>query len=447
MKIRESYKCFTSLSILVLSALVISLITNTNVTAKINDTTIVERYGQLRVEGNKIVNHDGNPVALQGMSLSWSQWEAAPYYNYDCVKWLRDDWKCTVVRASMGIAKSKGGYLANKDRELSKIVKVIDACIDLGIYVIVDWHDHNAHEHESEAIEFFKEIATIYGDSPNIIYEIFNEPLLNVSWPNVIKPYAETVIEEIRSIDTNNIIIVGTPTWSQDVDKASNDPLSFSNIAYALHFYAATHKDFLRRKAEIALNNGIALFVSEFGTTEASGTGVIDYTESEKWFSFMDENNLSWCNWSIVDKDETSAALKSGASATGNWSSSDLTASGTFVRDKIISYSEIITSVEDQLNNIYVPKNFFLNQNYPNPFNPTTKISYGIPAFAGITNNRVVIKVYDVIGNEIATLVNELKPPGNYEIDFNADKLTSGIYYYTLSTGNFRETKKMILLK
>jgi len=311
--------------------------------AKENDLRIVDLYGQLKVAGNQIVSQRGDSVALRGMSLFWSQW-IGKYYTYDCMKWLRDDWKCTVVRAAMAV--EFGGYLTNPDTEMKKVKTVIDACIDLGIYVIVDWHDHHAHNHQAEAITFFKEIASLYGNKPNIIYEIYNEPK-QISWADVVKPYAEAVINEIRTIDSDNIIIVGTPTWSQDVDVAATNPLNFENVAYALHFYAATHKQYLRDKAISALNKGVALFVSEYGTCEHTGKGFLDYDEVGKWFDFMDEHKLSWCNWSIADKNETSAALKSGASATGNWSSSDLSESGALVRGKIISWNEpILTAIK-----------------------------------------------------------------------------------------------------
>src|SRR3990172_3859019 len=73
-----------------------------------NDSTIVERFGLIKTAGNKLVDKNGNPIVLRGMSLFWSQW-IGKYYNYDCIKWLRDDWKCTVVRAAMGV--ESGGYL------------------------------------------------------------------------------------------------------------------------------------------------------------------------------------------------------------------------------------------------------------------------------------------------------------------------------------------------
>jgi len=90
----------------------------------------------------------------------------------------------------------------------------------------------------------------------------------------------------------------------------------------------------------------------------------------------------------------------------------------------------------------YYPTNFFLSQNYPNPFNPTTTINYSVPKSGFVT-----IKVYDVLGREVTTLVIENKPIGNYSVQFNAAKLTSGVYYYRIQAGDFVQTKKLILLK
>jgi endoglucanase len=298
-----------------------------------NEEKIVQRFGQLQVTGNRMVDQHGNPAVLRGMSLFWSQW-MGQYYNYDCIRWLRDDWKCTVVRASLGIGKD--GYLENPGVEMAKIRTVIEACLELGIYVIVDWHDHQAYTHQSEAIVFFKEIAGLYGTRPNIIYEIFNEPE-KVSWNDVVKPYADSVIVNIRNIDPDNLILVGTPFWSQDVDVVSLNPLSFKNVAYTLHYYATTHRQPIRDKAVVALNNGVALFVSEFGTCEHTGSGWIDRTELETWFDFMEQYGISWCNWSIADKNETSAALKSGAAAHGAWPDAELSESGVIIRGKIRS--------------------------------------------------------------------------------------------------------------
>ena len=292
--------------------------------------TAVERHGQLRVQGNRIVNQHGEPVVLRGMSLFWSQW-MGQFYNGSAVKWLRDDWNANLVRAAMGV--HSGGYLQNPQAERQKVEAVIDAAVQQGIYVIVDWH---AHEPEPEAAgAFFAEIARKYGHLPNLIYETWNEPLNTHDWSTVIKPYHEAVIPRIRAHDPDNLVIAGTQTWSQDVDKAAADPLAFPNVAYTLHFYAGTHRQALRAKAEAALARGAALMVTEWGTSEASGTGNLDTAETRRWLDWMDRHQLSWANWSITDKAETSAALMPGAPGTGGWTEAMISPSGKLVREEL----------------------------------------------------------------------------------------------------------------
>jgi endoglucanase len=290
---------------------------------------VVDRNGQIRVQGNRIVNQQGDTIALHGMSLFWSQW-MGKYYNYECIQWLRDDWHCDVVRAAVGV--EHGGYLNHPEREMKKVKNVIESCIDLGIYVIVDWHSHAAERSTEAAIAFFTEIAKVYGDKPNVIYEIYNEPV-RVNWEDVIKPYSEKVIKAIREIDPDNIIVAGTSHWSQDVDLASMDPLTGSNIAYALHFYAGTHKQWLRDKCDVALDNGMAVWVTEFGTCASDGNGKIDKEETEAWMAYMEKNQISWCNWSVADKAETASVIKPRSNNKGGWSEKDLTESGKLIRE------------------------------------------------------------------------------------------------------------------
>ena len=226
-------------------------------------------------------------------------------------------------------------YIFDKETNQSKLETVVDACLDLGLYVIIDWHSHKAEDNEKEAIEFFTKMATKYGKHPNIIYEIYNEPL-KVTWDDVIKPYAEKVIEAIRKIDKNNIIVVGTPHWSQDVDNASENPIKgYKNIAYTLHFYAASHKKWLLNKAQKALDNGIALIVTEWGSVEADGGGEVDPESTKKWMDFMRKNNLTHCNWSINNKDEGASALKPNTDINGGWKDTDLTVSGKLAKEYI----------------------------------------------------------------------------------------------------------------
>ncbi|WP_309092019.1 glycoside hydrolase family 5 protein [Phenylobacterium sp.] len=289
--------------------------------------TPVERHGQLRLEGTRLVDQHGEPVTLRGMSLFWSQW-APQYYNAAAVRWLKDDWSVTVVRAA--IAVHHDGYLDHPEREMAKAEAVIDAAIAEGLYVIVDWH---AHEPEPEAAAaFFTRIAEKYGDRPNLIYEPWNEPLNTHSWGEVVRPYHMAVIPRIRAHDPDNLIVAGTPSWSQDVDIAAADPLPFANVAYTLHFYAGTHRQELRDKAKKALELGAALFVTEWGTSEATGNGILDRDETALWWDFMEVNGLSSLNWSITDKDETSAALRPGAAGEGAWEDAMISPSGLFVR-------------------------------------------------------------------------------------------------------------------
>lgn len=298
----------------------------------------VQRYGQLAVKGSYIMGEKGDTVQLMGMSLFWSQW-MGKFYNPDVVKWLVSDWNCTIVRAAMGA--EMGGYLTNPDLEQEKVTAVVDAAIESGIYVIIDFHSHEAHKHPDAAKKFFTEMAKKYGKYPNVLYEIYNEPLQD-SWSKVIKPYSEEIIKAIREHDPDNIIICGTRQWSQLVNEAAQDPIKADNIAYTLHFYAGTHKKALREEAEAAMKNGVALIVTEYGTCHASGNDHFDPEESNVWFDFMDKYKISSCNWSIADKVETASALMPGVSDRGDWMEEQLTPSGKLVRSRIIATNKAI---------------------------------------------------------------------------------------------------------
>lgn len=292
--------------------------------------SFVARHGLLSVSNGKIVDASLKPIQLRGMSLFWSQWSSS-FWNSNAVGNIANGWNATVIRAAMGI--EEGGYLMNPAGEKEKVKTIVNAAIGQGIYVIIDWHDHHATEHTQQSVDFFREMAELYGNNPHVIFEIFNEPL-DISWAQV-KSYAETVIRAIRSTGARNLVIVGTPLWSQRVDLAANDPILDANVAYALHFYAGTHRQDLRNVASYALSKGIALFVTEFGVCEATGDGNIDFAESNRWFAFMDRHQISWANWSLHDKPESASALRPGVNPYGIWLDSDLTTSGLFVRSKM----------------------------------------------------------------------------------------------------------------
>ncbi len=299
---------------------------------------IVSAHGRLQVDHGRIVGADGRPVSLAGVSYGWSQWEAKRFYNAGVVNWLKQDWHADVIRAPLGIHE-EDGFFQNPTENLNRVLAVIDAAIAADVYVIVDWHDHNAHLHTARAIGFFQEIARRYGNRPNLIYEIYNEPKQGYTWKLEVKPYAEQVVAAIRAIDPDNLIVVGTPNWSQDVDLAAADPIKDPNVAYTLHFYAGTHKQRLRDKAARALDLGAALFVTEWGTCLASGDGPIDRESVETWLKFMREHQLSHCNWAIYDKKESAAIVTTHAASTGGWSDADLTPSGRYVREIVRNWS------------------------------------------------------------------------------------------------------------
>lgn len=294
----------------------------------------VGRHGQLSVNEGQIVGEHGEPVSLAGPSLFWSNvgWSADKFYNADVVATVSQDWQAGLIRAAIGTGKN-GGYQSHPAENIASAERVIDAAIDEGIYVILDWHSHHAENYPDAAIAFFTYFARKYGDTPNIIYEIYNEPLREADWATVIKPYSEQLIKAIRAIDPDNLIIVGTQTWSQDVDKAADDPITgFDNLAYTLHFYAGTHKEELRGKARYALDKGIALMVTEWGMVNANGDGGIDQQSTQEWLDFMRENKLSHANWSLHDKDEGASMLKPGAPANGKWEDKHLTEAGQKIK-------------------------------------------------------------------------------------------------------------------
>ena len=299
------------------------------------DTTLIDIHGLLEVNGNRIVNKNNEPVSLAGNSFFWSNdgWGGEKYYNSEVVSWLKEDWNTSIVRASMGV-EDPGGYLDNKTANKDRVKIIIDAAIQEGIYVIVDWHSHHAEDYVDEAIIFFEEIASLYGDNDNVIYEIYNEPL-DISWSETIKPYAISVISAIRAIDPDNLIVVGTPEWSQRIDLAAADPIiGFPNIAYTLHFYTVYHNQWLRDRASAALDDGIAIFVSEWGSI---GYSIVD-TEANNWMTWCFTNKIIHCNWAVNDKEEEWSILVPGASTNGNWNDNDLTEAGKLAKNIILNW-------------------------------------------------------------------------------------------------------------
>lgn len=299
-------------------------------------TTPVSQHGQLSVKNGQLVDKNGKGYQLRGMSTHGLTW-FPEFVNESAFKTLRDDWNTNVVRLAMYVDEWGNGqcYMGNKGGSLELLEKGVDICIKLDMYVIIDWHVLNPGDpskYTNEAKSFFETVSKRYAKYPNVIYEICNEPNGGASWSGNIKPYAEKIIPVIRKNAPNSVIIVGTPTWSQEIDKPLSNPLNYKNVMYAFHFYAATHAG-LRSNVENCVAQGLPVFVSEFGTCDASGGGANDFNETQKWLSYFDKQGISYCNWSICNKDETCSVLRPGTSANGNWSESDLTENGKWIRN------------------------------------------------------------------------------------------------------------------
>lgn len=272
-------------------------------------------------------------MRLRGVSSHGIQWyEQFTSYNAIHSTAL---YGANVFRVAMYTAE--GGFLT--DASLAdRAFQAVDAAVQNDMYVILDWHvlsDQNPRNHTTEAVSFFRRAAQRYANTPHVLYEICNEPNGSTTWAGDVKPYAQEVIAAIRAESPNAVVLVGSPTWSQDIHLAAADPLDEPNVMYTFHFYAGTHGKALQDRLAAALDAGLPLFVTEWGVSKADGSQGVYLTESAQWLAILDRYGISWCSWSLCDKDESSALLKPGVSPDGPWQDSDLSEAGRFVLHQI----------------------------------------------------------------------------------------------------------------
>ena len=300
-----------------------------------SNAQFVKKHGQLSVKGTQLVDKNQNPIVLRGVSFGWhSMWPR--FFNAKAVDWLKKDFNCTVVRAALGIEIGEYPYLKATEFSKEKLEAVVKGAIKSDIYVIIDWHSHNINLQEAKV--FFAEMSKKYGKYPNVIYEVFNEPDYE-TWPEV-KAYSEEVIKVIRANDPDNIILVGSPKWDQEVQLPAQDPIKgFDNLMYTMHFYAATHEKWLRDRTDEAIKSGLPIFVSESAGMEAIGDGPLNVKAWEEYIEWMESRKLSWITWSVSDKDETCSMLYKTAKSEGNWKDSDLKESGKKTRAYLKKYA------------------------------------------------------------------------------------------------------------
>lgn len=301
--------------------------------------TPYQMHGKLSVSGTNLVDASGNPVQLRGVSLhgiqhtNGSTTAFKDYVNLASFQILRDEWGVNLIR--IPVYTEEGGYCRGGAAGMDVTIQnAVNYATQLGMYVIIDWHilsDGNPWNHQSEAYNFFNNYSAKYAGYGNVLYEICNEPN-GCDW-GTIKSYAESIIPVIRSHDSNAIIIVGTPNWSQYLDEVSYNPIKgYSNIMYTLHFYAASqwHKDALRNRVTTAHNNGLPIFCTEFGICDETGNGGFDFDSAATWMNLLKSYNISYCCWSLCNKNESASMFVSSCTKVNGWTNADLNTTGAW---------------------------------------------------------------------------------------------------------------------
>lgn len=302
-----------------------------------NGQTPYGTHGKLTVNGANLLDVHGQIFQMKGVSTHGLSW-FPQYVNEEAFRQLRDEWNVNVIRLAM-YTSEYNGYCIGDENNRNNLKNLIDDgvryCTNLGMYVIIDWHilsDSNPNMHKDEAIAFFDEMSRKYAGQSNVIFEICNEPNGGTGWSE-IKSYAADVINTIRN-NSDAIVIVGTPTWSQDVDVAADSPIDGYNIMYALHFYADTHRDNIRSKLVTAVNKGLPVIVSEFGICDASGNGGVNISEADKWINTLNNFSISYIIWNMSNKGETSAIINSWCNKTSGFAYDDYSESGKWFMSK-----------------------------------------------------------------------------------------------------------------
>ncbi|MRG48522.1 cellulase family glycosylhydrolase [Chitinophaga sp. SYP-B3965] len=320
--------------------LIVCLLTGTSI---LKAQTPVAQNGQLRVIGLKLCNQYGNPIQLRGMSTHGIQWYGwGSCLTEASLDALAYDWGADVLRISLYV--QEGGYDTDPAGFTAQVSRLIEEATERGMYALVDWHqltpgDPNANL--AKAKTFFTAIANQHKNKNNIIYDVCNEPN-GVSWAT-IKNYGDQIIPVIRAIDSDAVILIGTHAWgsmgisdgrtAQDI---VSNPLSFTNIMYTFHFYAKSHGNAYYNELNWA-SDRLPVFVTEFGSQEASGDGPNDFTMTQRYIDLMRTKKISWTNWNYSDDNRSGAVWTTGTCSAGPWTTARLKPAGTWIRERMLS--------------------------------------------------------------------------------------------------------------
>jgi hypothetical protein len=288
-------------------------------------STPVGYFGAMKSVGNRIHGEkNGAPMQVKGASFFWSNW-SAKYWNAATVDLMVDEWKVEILRAAWGVENNGTPY--STDHTI--LYNVVDRCIERGVYVIIDWHTHGLEQNVAAAKTFWNKVfddRPHYANHPAVVFELFNEPnFVSEGGPdwNRAKQVQEEVLAVIRARGANNLAIIGTPNFSQDIDVATSNPINDPNVAYTLHWYAPNHCAPIWNKIPTAMNNNKAVFGTEWGfwdRAEWSQCGGLDaYAAANEWMQRCDQNKISWASWAISDKPDEQSSLFWSGSIAGNW--------------------------------------------------------------------------------------------------------------------------------
>ena len=295
-------------------------------------------HGALCVSGGRLIDRHGAPVRLVGVSTHGIAW-FPQYVCRETFTYLRDSCGVNCVRLALYTYEYMG-YCTGGDMAYltDLVIKGADLAQELGRYVIIDWHVLNEKDplvFADDAAEFFETVSKRLAGRENVIYEICNEPNSGADWEH-ITAYANRIIPVIRGASAQtkfvqqSVILVGTPTWSQDLFCAAEKPLCFDNVMYTLHFYAATHGEGLRSSAEKCIKAGLPVFVSEYGLCDSSGGGCIDEQQAAAWLDLLDRYDVSRICWNLSNHDESAALIKHGCEKLSGWTDEELTPHGRY---------------------------------------------------------------------------------------------------------------------